>query len=429
VLVIAPKNAFMAWEDELVRCAPEAGFDFTRLTGGRSRIQELLLGRPNAAIITYQQLPRVVDLLAQFMVQHPCYLFLDESHRMKRGIEGVQGSCVLQISHLPKRKLIMSGTPMPNSVADLVPQFTFLYPEIHVDLDTVVPRLQPIYVRTTKRDLDLEDPIRTIHEVPMSLGQQRLYETLSSDAARRAEGLNINDRSRLRAFARSVQHMLQAASNPALLINSDLHNHPLLRDALEDGLSPKLIETCRIARELALRNQKVIIWSYFVNTVLHITALLEDLGAEPIYGAISTSEDEELTDTREARIRRFHNDQSCMVLVANPAACAEGISLHEVCHNAIYVDRNYNAAQYLQSEDRIHRIGIPKGIKTYVTILQSPATLDISVDRRLRVKVESMSRVLRDPGLSINPLDLDEASPDVLDEDDLADLKELLRGA
>ena len=46
-----------------------------------------------------------------------------------------------------------------------------------------------------------------------------------------------------------------------------------------------------------------------------------------------------------------------MVLVANYASCAEGISLHHVCHNAIYIDRSFQADQYLQSIDRICRLG------------------------------------------------------------------------
>lgn len=113
--------------------------------------------------------------------------------------------------------------------------------------------------------------------------------------------------------------------------------------------------------------------------------------------------------------------------MANPAACSEGISLHHVCHRALYIDRNYNAAQYLQSEDRIHRIGLPPGTKTLITIMCSPHTIDESVDRRLQAKVAAMASVLDDPDLSIRPLDLDSDDDiDGLDAQDIEDIRRML---
>ena len=57
-------------------------------------------------------------------------------------------------------------------------------------------------------------------------------------------------------------------------------------------------------------------------------------------------------------IKKFKDkDSDCKVLVANYASCAEGISLHHVCHDAIYIDRSFQADQYLQSIDRICRLG------------------------------------------------------------------------
>jgi len=142
-------------------------------------------------------------------------------------------------------------------------------------------------------------------------------------------------------------HLIQAASDPSLLASSELAGHPLLADALAEP-SPKIVETCRIARELARAGHKCVIWSYFVRAVEHLADLLQDLRAEYIHGGVDTTPDETVTDSREAKIRRFHDDPSCMVLIANPAACSESISLHRVCHHAVYVDRTYNAAQYLQ---------------------------------------------------------------------------------
>ena len=70
------------------------------------------------------------------------FVFLDESHRIKGG--KTRAEAVLEIAHLPKRKLIMSGTPMPQSPKDLVPQFRFLYPAKDVDENTVIDLIQPL---------------------------------------------------------------------------------------------------------------------------------------------------------------------------------------------------------------------------------------------------------------------------------------------
>ena len=78
---------------------------------------------------------------------------------------------VLRLSHLPIAKLIMSGTPLPNSMADLVPQFDFLYPEIKSCDNTIGNLIKPIYVRTTKEELKLPTPKRTLIRLPMTTEQ------------------------------------------------------------------------------------------------------------------------------------------------------------------------------------------------------------------------------------------------------------------
>ena len=428
LFIVAPKNAFVAWEDELPACVPGIPFGFLRLTGGQSRIHDILAHDPEAVIISYQQLPRVMNEIRMYLERNQVFLFIDESHRMKRGQDGVHGAAILGLSHLAKRKLILSGTPMPNSPLDLVPQFTFLYPEFSTKPEDVVERLRPVFVRTTKKELGLEPPQRILHKVAMSDAQARLYEVLASDTARHLAGLDVRDRLKFRHFARCVQHMLQAASNPALLVSSDLSNNPILMDAISEGVSNKLQTASSLTRAWVKKGHKVLIWSSFVKTIEHLAGLLADIGAEYIHGGVTTSEDDDDFDSRESKIREFNReDSSCRVLVANPAACSEGISLHHVCHHAIYVDRNYNAAQYLQSEDRIHRIGLAKETKTLITILCSAGTIDESVNRRLQVKVANMGQVLDDPNLNIKPLDLDqEDEVEGLDADDIQDLRQLL---
>lgn len=427
LLIVAPKNAFVAWEEELPACVGNCNEKVCRLLGGLSFIKECLNSNPKVSIISYHQLPFVIDELANFIARNNVCLILDESHRMKRGHEGTHGSCLLSISHLPRRKLILSGTPVPNSKLDLVAQFNFLYPEIRTSEKKVIDDFKGLFVRTTKGELCLPPVCRIVQPVEMSESQRRLYEALAKDTTRLLHKFNPADRLKFRSIGRSVQYLLQVASNPALLSSSEISKHSLFEEVIAEGLSNKIKEACRLARGLVLDGKKVLIWSGFRKSIEHLSGLLSDLRAEFIHGGVETDEDTKNYNSREAIIRRFNDPSSeTRVLIANPAACSEGISLHRICHHAIYLDRNYNAAQYLQSEDRIHRIGLPKSTKTFITILSSKNTIDDSVARRLNSKVNLMSKALNDRSLDITPSFTDEIG-DGLDESDISDLQKLLK--
>lgn len=416
LVVICPKNAFPAWEEQLTLCLPREN-TFVRLRGGQASIEKALRTRPDKVLITYQQLPTVVELISSFIEGANSLVFLDESHRIKRGFKGVIGNSILSFAEIPDVKLIMSGTPMPNDIGDLVPQFRFLYPEVDGDETTVEEYIKPIYVRTTKRELNLPDKRETVVRIPLRPAQFELYQLLRSEAARQTSKRSFNalDRMRLRKAGQSALRLLQLVTNPALLARLPFEHPELLSEVLSEGDSPKLEYACYRARQLAANGKKSIIWSSFVDNVELVSNRLIDLGAEFIHGGVDAGDETE-EGTREQKVKRFHEDERCFVLVANPAACGEGISLHKVCHHAIYLDRNYNAAQYLQSEDRIHRLGLEPNEITYVEILHAPNTVDESVHRRLGLKIQNMARVLDDPSLHVEPevvdLDADGFNPD-----------------
>jgi SNF2 family DNA or RNA helicase len=425
LLVIAPKNAFAAWETQFELCFPHSREKFQRLAGGRKQISALLEADPRFAIISYRQLHTVLSDILMFLAKEPTAVFLDESHRMKGGLSRETGRNVLQLSGLPTRKLLLSGTPMPNSRTDMVSQVQFLFPFKRVDETNVLKIIEPIYVRTTKDELGLRRPDRLSRVIEMSPAQSELYGLIANEEARRLSALKPRDKIQLRTLGRSVIRLLQAASNPILVLNTASMPAALARSVMNDDDSPKIRFACERARQLAKAGHKVVIWSTFVDTIELVASRLLDIGADYIHGGIDAgSEFEE--ETRERKIRDFHIDDRKSVLVASPASCGEGISLHEVCHNAIYLDRNFNAGQYLQSEDRIHRLGLAKNQRTVVEVLMSPETVDDSVRNRLNAKVRAMGKALNDKGLDIDPISLD---PDTLSDDealDEADVQSLL---
>lgn len=434
LLVIAPKNAFAAWDEQIQACLPNIGEKFVRLRKSE-KIPGQLRGNPRLMIIGYQQLARVRDVIAEHLSRRRVHVFLDESHRIK-GSNNITTEAILGFSHLPISKLILSGTPMPQSAADLLPQFRFLFPEIKVDEDDVVDFVKPIYVRTTKNELGLRPPTRLRKALPMDPLQARLYELMKSEVARdAAQALSQKNRAAFRGLGRSVTRVLQFVSNPALLADEMGFAHSdALAAALAEGRGPKFRYVIKRARQLARDGKKVLIWSSFVRNVEDLASALQDIGAVYIHGGVDAGNEND-DDTREGKIKLFHDDPNIMAMVANPAAAGEGISLHTVCHHAIYLDRNFNAAQYLQSEDRIHRLGLPPDQQTTIEIVECRDSIDEVVRQRLEFKVSAMAAALEDSSLQIAPvlMDPDENNDNFgdsgLDESDIQALLASLGGS
>lgn len=414
LLIIAPKNAFAAWDEQLQECFPNTSDAFIRLRG--NNIAKALQEDPPFMLMSYQQVPRSRDLITPHLARHRVHVFLDESHRIKAGPSRQTAQAVLSVSQFPVGKLVMSGTPMPQSRDDLLPQFSFLYPEIPATADNVVERMRPIYVRTNKGELGLPPVTHIRKTLPMSPLQLELYRFMKSEVARQATTY-LSDRGRqaFRSLGRSVTRLLMFVSHPALLSREiDFAKPGLLSAVLAEGKGPKMNYVLHRARELARRGEKVLIWSSFRHNVEYIADSLQDLGAVYIHGGVDAG-DEDDDGTREGKIKLFHDDENVRVMVANPAAASEGVSLHTVCHHALYLDRTFNAAHFLQSMDRIHRLGLPPDQTTTIEVVECAASVDETVQWRLKTKIDAMAAALNDTTLQIDPIPMD---PEAVDEED-----------
>jgi SNF2 family DNA or RNA helicase len=456
LLIVAPKTALPAWDEVVDDCFdPQVAPEWApkRLAGGYDSVRASIATPARIMIITYDQLLRVQDVIARLLSTHPIHMILDESHRVKAGDRTQRGASVLRLAHLPQRRDILSGTPLPQSIEDIKPQIEFLWPgqglgERAATASSPQQVLAGLYVRTTKHELGLPPPIRHFLPVAMQPGQLALYTLIREEVLKRLSGLRTGGNVDLLTAKRSVMRLLQASSNPLLLVRSLTQGDPdafpysdekvaaIFRTIVAEGDSAKIRTACGIARRLAANNQRCVIWSGFVDTVERIAALLDDLGATYIHGGVDSGEVSD-PSTREGRLHRFHEDGgSCRVLVANPAACAEGISLHRVCHNAIYVDRSFNAAHYLQSVDRIHRLGLDPAVQTNIHVLESVTpqfvgSVDFSVRRRMIDKLRVMGRALEDTDLQRLALDEEEANEPLdydITLDDMRDVIDELTG-
>jgi SNF2 family DNA or RNA helicase len=441
MLVVAPLSAYEAWYDEAdesLEPVPVIGRFDQRLPLGT----EILL-------VNYQRLAASYDTLAQWVLERPCHLILDEAHRMKRGRNGEWGSACLNLAHLAVRRDILTGTPAPQHPSDFGALLEFVWPHQsarivpaaahQADPPTTVMgdlsrRLRPLFVRTNKDELGLDPPLLRVEEVEMKPLQAEIYEALRT-RMRRAVRAGARERALFGDMGGVVMYLLEAATNPALLANAVGGSaaptvwppDPIPTDSTlaERVLNYASYETPRKFDKLAAlvsanaaQGRKTLVWSNFVANLRELERILAPYEPALIYGAIPSG-DSANGPTRESELARFRDDDKCQVLLANPAAISEGVSLHHTCHDAIYVDRTFNAGQYLQSLDRIHRLGLEPGTQTRITFLVSTGTIDDAVDGRVRTKAERLSEMLSDPNLVTMALPDEEAYGSWVDSDDL----------
>lgn len=442
IVVICPKNAFQAWDSELNdRLLGKEIFPgcfknhekFYRIQSKKD-IELKLRGKPNL-LINYERLNSIKDELQQYLKtteNHNVLLILDESHRMKAGYKGQWGTNVLSLSDIPKYKLILTGTPCPNSKDDLVAQFDFLFPTVQWAPSTIEQMIQPHYVRTTKKDLGLPEPKINYQHVSMNLAQEDLYNVITDALKRESSGFNLDDSDKLRKIKRCVMRLIQVASNPLLLAKLEETNE-IPQGILAGARSPKIDYAIDKALSLKEVGEKTLIWTNFVDNVRHVVTLCKAKGLNPqfIDGSVKIAKDEDdkknNPNCREYKINKFLNDEDSWVMVANPAAASESISLHSSCHNAIYIDRTYNAGQYLQSLDRIHRLGLPKDKEVNIYIPyhgDNSRHIDYRIMKRLEDKINNMSNILNDFSLHPHPKELSSynqfSEDEVMSDDELS---------
>jgi hypothetical protein len=431
LLIVAPKSARDSWlfENKTCLATPLRMTVFPEGSNGSSE----------ALIVNYERLPGAVNELSKWLAARPSMLLLDEAHRMKLGPDGAYGAACLALGPRSRHRLILTGTPAPNGVRDLENLFGFVWPGqgrqtvttavAGGDLRDASRLLKPLYARTTKKELGLPDVTTKIIPVDMPPLHREIYDALVGQFSVRA----IAEAGDFMALGRVIMYLLMAATSPALLAAGSTRYEPLayrlepvalaegaaltalMRDLPSLELSPKLREAVAQVSENAREGRKTIVWSTFIRNLTTLERLLKPHKPAVVHGG---------TKDRDAEIERFRNDPNCKVLLSNPATLGEGISLHQECHDAIYVDRDFAAGRYLQSVDRIHRLGLAPGTETRVKVLVTRGTIDEVVAQRLQLKLDFMGTILDDPSLT-ELADVDE-EPSLGEELSREDLKQLI---
>ena len=293
--------------------------------------------------------------------------------------------------------------------------------------DAIRDSLKPFFWRIKKSDLRLPAPV--FHKVPVEMRayQRRIYDAIGAKVLKDVVKAP-SDRTHLRIWRRAkLIRLLQTASNPSLLSEystefrippldaSDLPVDQLIGRYSEFEVPAKLECAEKLIRQLVRRRQKTILWTTFVHNIRTLGTRLQDLQPLSIFGEVPKDDEENEEYNRERIIRQFKTSTSELVLIANPAACAESVSLHKACKHAVYLDRTFNGAQYLQSLDRIHRVGLGPRERVHYYVIEAKDSIDSVIDTRLEEKKRRMLELLED---DIPVMTLDTSPDDISEEGD-----------
>lgn len=433
LVIVGPLSSFQPWEDEYESCF-EIKPSVIRLDGSMTLAEKknyLLKGNPaDITLVSYGSLDSIKTYLAAFLETNNSMLVVDEAHKIKNTTGGIWATAALSLAAHANSRVVLTGTPAPNGYEDLYNLFEFLWPRRNVsnfqvnqltdmsrnEDDERIPRLlsniEPYYLRIRKSDLNLP-PVenKPLQVVAMSPLHRQIYDELEYMYIEGLIGADFDDsRTRNNAFAKTIR-LMQAATNPITLLKAHTSDDndltltdsliELIRHFANTEIPVKFQVGRKIIEQCVRKGEKIIVWTHFVSTLESMREYLESIGinAKTLFGGTPTGEyceeDEETLLTREAIIKEFNNPYSDLkVVIANPAAVSESISLHHACHSALYLERGFNAAQYLQSRDRIHRYGLSGDTITTYYKLACHDSIDEVIDERLALKEERMMRIV-----------------------------------
>ena len=380
-------------------------------------------------------------------------LVYDEVHRVK-GVQAKRALAALEIADKVDYRYVLTGTPIPNGYLDI---YNFLYilfkkeysayfgfeqnmlknPDSW-EIDEINEKLAPYFWRTSKEDLGVPPADKdNIIKIPPSKEQLRL-----------AEILYTKTQNPLATWIR----MIQLSTNPEIVnqainysdlgfsedasIDNDSYDQvsAKARKELEESIhqavigevsdwdlanvdSPKFNAGIELVMDIVKKHGKVVVWGLFVNTLKKITRVLNERGinTKVIYGGTPRGERDDIIHTFK------ENTDEIQVLVSNPNTLGESVSLHNIVHDAVYFEYNYNLTFMLQSRDRIHRLGLPENQSTryYYLMTVSDGEIYNFIDQKIYEKLAEKEGRMRES------IDGDYLVPEFVD-DEIEEMKRII---
>lgn len=363
-LVAAPTSVCANWVSEAQRFAPTlrpVRFGIGDL-GRRDQVLRAL-GPFDIAICSYTLLQQEVDTLKDVSF---ATIVLDEAQMIKNA--GTKRSSAA-MSLVGGFRMICTGTPIENRLAELWNLFRFINPgllgseerfqerfvrPIEVERDQQARHIlksivQPFILRRIKSQVleDLPSRTETMRLVELSPEERALHESLRQRALERLEGVKdmVPGQAHIHVLA-ELMKLRRCCCNPRLVVpNCSL-------------TGSKLEAFAELVDELLENQHKALVFSQFVD---HLSLLREHLDKQGIrYQYLDGSTPPK---TRQKRIDAFQNGEGDLFLISLKAG---GLGLNLTAADyVIHMDPWWNPAVEDQASDRAHRIGQTRPVTIY----------------------------------------------------------------
>ena len=438
LFVIGPKNSFGSWEVEYFNNFNiEAKLEILGKRNKRKLFYEKVL-TSNLILAHFATVTNDVEYLKSFFKRNRILLVVDEAHYFKK-IDGVWANAILEFSIYTKYKIVLTGTPIPNDLRDIYNYLDFLFGqnkiispedksriEILLDKEKRNEAIQllrdnifPYFIRITKNDLNLSEQLfnpPTIIE--MNPIEKKIYETIvnkikdygdkffadNADLIEQICKARIIRLKQSASYVKNLETIVGEATpvNDENLITDDISQWISNYDQLEKPA--KLIKLVEMVIKLKSQNKKVLIWSTHLKTVdlIFNELLSKGVNIEKIIG------ETDLDERKNIKLEFNDKNSSLDAIIATPQSCSESISLHKACTNAIYYDQSYNAAEFLQSLDRIHRVGGSENQSVEYDFLQYNNTVDLKVYNKVFQKANRQMQIIEEDNLTFDLNEEDE---------------------
>lgn len=438
LFVIGPKNSFGSWEIEYFNnFNVEAKLEILGNRNKRKLFYEKVL-TSNLILAHFATVTNDVEYLKNFFKRNRILLVVDEAHYFKK-IDGVWANAILEFSIYTKYKIVLTGTPIPNDLRDIYNYLDFLFGqnkiispedksriEILLDKEKRNEAIQllrdnifPYFIRITKNDLNLSEQLfnpPTIIE--MNPYEKKIYEAIVNKIKDYGDKFFADNADLIEQICKArIIRLKQSASyvkNLEKVVGdtTPVNNENLITDDISQLISnydqlekpAKLIKLADMVNKLKSQNKKVLIWSTHLKTVdlIFNELLSKGINIEKIIG------ETDLDERKDIKIQ--FNDRNSLLdaIIATPQSCSESISLHKACTNAIYYDQSYNAAEFLQSLDRIHRVGGSEDQSVEYDFLQYANTIDLKVYNKVFQKANRQMQIIEEDNLTFDLNEEDE---------------------
>jgi SNF2 family DNA or RNA helicase len=391
VLIVTKRGLIQNWRDEMAAHTHVQ----PRVLSQDRKANFLAFNSPARIYLThYETLKSEKKRMDLFLKTRRVGIILDESHKIKNP-ESALTRVMFELAPGFVRRVIMTGTPVANRPYDLWAQIYFLdqgaslgtdFSTFRKDLDLsnelafdstraahfsdslarVFNKISDFSVRETKARANIKLPRKEFLNIPVLLEsrQSEIYDNFRREFAAIVIKDGKPQLDDAEGILKRLMRLVQVASNPRL-VDQGYHQIPGKLPILSD-----LID------EIHDRGEKAIVWTAFTDNVDWLTREFRNRHAVKVHGKLSYEE-------RNRSLTRFKSEPECMLLIATPASAKEGLTL-TVANNVIFFDRSFSLDDYLQAQDRIHRISQEKPCT--VINLVATDTVDEWVDVLLSAK-------------------------------------------